>query len=358
MGDNQQTGASMTPPARADDTASSATACYACGAPARGEFCALCGQKHDDMRRSIFSLARDFIEDTFNFDSRMWRTLGTLAAKPGVAPKAFAHGQRSRYTPPVRLFLVVSFLFFLTLSFTQTLFVAITMRGGDEPAGGGITLLQNNANAEASADADDSECSMVASLDFFVRASELDRDHDKWRECIAELQAKLSESVRSETEDAPPEAAESAERAITLVNTMADGVGRAIENPEAFNAVFNNWLPRILLLMAPVTALILILFIRGRDALFYDHLVLALYSHAMGFAAIGAAVVLTQAGLTFMGLVAAIFIYVYIVRSLKKAYGRGWVKTVWTATAGGFLYMLILSGIVLAIVYRAIMQGA
>ncbi len=60
-------------------------------------------------------LARDFIEDTFAFDSRMWRTLGLLASSPGVVPTNYSHGCRARYTPPVRLFLVVSFLASITL---------------------------------------------------------------------------------------------------------------------------------------------------------------------------------------------------------------------------------------------------
>ncbi len=86
-------------------------ACLSCGAASVAVFCANCGQKNDDLRRSIFLLARDFVEDTFSFDSRMWRTLGALVVAPGVVATNYAHGKRSRYTPPVRLFLVVSFIF-------------------------------------------------------------------------------------------------------------------------------------------------------------------------------------------------------------------------------------------------------
>ena len=35
---------------------------------------------------------------------------------------------------------------------------------------------------------------------------------------------------------------------------------------------------------------------------------------------------------------------------LKRAYGRGWIKTVWTASMSGFLYLTILFTIILVVV--------
>ena len=125
-------GEAIEPPAEAvigaAVAAGAALACLSCGAKIVGAWCANCGQKNDDMRRSVFVLFKDFIKDTFSFDSRMWRTLGLMAAAPGRVPTDYSHGKRSRYTPPVRLFLVVSFLFFLILGLTQTLFVAFDVK--------------------------------------------------------------------------------------------------------------------------------------------------------------------------------------------------------------------------------------
>lgn len=319
--------------------------CLSCGASTIGVYCVACGQKNDDLRRSIFLLARDFVEDTFSFDSRMWRTLGSLAISPGLVPKAFSHGKRSRYTPPVRLFLVVSFLFFLLLGLTNTYFVAVKVAPLDE-AGASITFLQNKDKDPK--ETGEQDCSMNASLTFFVRASELNRSKDDWSECVAELQAKLDASV----EEGGDEVTEDDRRALALIKKMAEGVRRAVEKPDAFNAAFDDWLPRVLLFMTPVSALILTIFLRGREALFFDHLVLAFYTHAFGFAVVSAAILLTQTGLPYAGFPAALLLGVYFVRSLKRAYGRGWVKTIWTAFAGGGLYLLILFLAVLAIVFQ------
>lgn len=78
-------GIAETPPADGVIGAAIATgaaaACLACGAAIVGPYCAKCGQKNDDMRRSSLVLARDFLKDKFAFDSRMWRTLGLMARR-------------------------------------------------------------------------------------------------------------------------------------------------------------------------------------------------------------------------------------------------------------------------------------
>lgn len=47
-----------------------AIGCLSCAAQIVGPYCANCGQKNDDMRRSLFVLFKDFVADTFSFDSR------------------------------------------------------------------------------------------------------------------------------------------------------------------------------------------------------------------------------------------------------------------------------------------------
>lgn len=56
---------------------------------------------------------RTFSAEVFEFDSRLWRSLGPLVRRPGFLTKEFVDGRRSRYLPPVRVYLVLSLLFFL-----------------------------------------------------------------------------------------------------------------------------------------------------------------------------------------------------------------------------------------------------
>lgn len=372
------------PPADAAMGAAFATGaalvCLSCAAKIAGPFCWNCGQKNDDMRRSTFVLFKDFIKDTFAFDSRMWRTLGLMAASPGAVPTNYSHGKRSRYTPPVRLFLVVSFLFFLVLSVTHTMFVAVEVRAktaeeiaaekaaletalaeaGPEARAALERTQINDAPGVITVDGDQSECDITASLRFFVRPQDLRVDEEKWRACSASITQAAQEEIKAgeELDELPVQAGVTEEDAARGFDRLMNGIDLIVANPVAFNNEINVWLPRVMFFMAPVLALILALFIRGRNALLFDHLVLSLYSHAMGFAIIGVAILLGQFGVPGVFPVAMSALGVYFVAALKRAYGRGWIKTVLTSVFAGLIYFLALTSVVGSIIANQIWRAA
>lgn len=353
-------------------------ACISCGAKIVGAWCAGCGQKNDDMRRSSIVLFKDFLVDTFSFDGRMWRTLGLLAASPGTVPSNYSHGKRSRYTPPVRLFLVVSFLFFLILSLTHTLIIAVEVcaRTPEETAKAKAALEEmlreagpeaadavRRARIEAKAnkgpvviDGQSLDCEIKAATRYFVRADDVRVDLDAWSRC----RDSLMQGIKAEVEGGEKSGAEVATgdaTALSMMERILGGLTRAIENPQAFNASLNDWLPRVMFLMTPALALILALFLRGRDALIFDHLVFALYAHAAAFAIIGLAVIAAQLRLPHVFTAASVALGLYFIIAIKRGYGRGWIKSAWTGVAAGLIYLFILSGAVMGIISNQVMQG-
>lgn len=58
-------------------------------------------------------LLREVVYETFELDGRAARTIRTLLLKPGILTCDFLAGHRKRYTPPFRLYLVISLLFFV-----------------------------------------------------------------------------------------------------------------------------------------------------------------------------------------------------------------------------------------------------
>ncbi|MEM7280178.1 MAG: DUF3667 domain-containing protein [Pseudomonadota bacterium] len=59
---------------------------------------------------------RSLIGDLFELDSRLWRSLISLLVKPGFLTKEYLNGKRAYYTPPLRMYLVLSIVFFLLAS--------------------------------------------------------------------------------------------------------------------------------------------------------------------------------------------------------------------------------------------------
>jgi len=88
------------------------TSCRNCNTPLDGTYCPNCGQKTIDLERPLLELLKEIINETFDIDGRAFRTLSTLLSRPGVLTSEFLAGHRRRYTPPFRLYLVISVLFF------------------------------------------------------------------------------------------------------------------------------------------------------------------------------------------------------------------------------------------------------
>lgn len=80
------------------------------------EYCPKCGQENHIKRASIKLITKDFLKDYWTFDSKLFRSLIPLLFKPGFLTKEFIEGKRQRYIPPVRLYIFVSFVFFLISS--------------------------------------------------------------------------------------------------------------------------------------------------------------------------------------------------------------------------------------------------
>lgn len=90
------------------------TDCLNCGATLHGPYCAQCGQKHIPQQRwSLKHLLGDVVEQLSDLDNRTFRTLRETLIQPGLVARRYSHGQRARYTSPIKLLLVAFFVFFL-----------------------------------------------------------------------------------------------------------------------------------------------------------------------------------------------------------------------------------------------------
>src|SRR5688572_7002723 len=90
--------------------------CANCHAALAGEYCGVCGQRHEPHVHTVAHFAGEAFESVSHADSRLWRTLWYLLARPGFLTREFFAGRRVRYLPPFRLYLVLSVLMFLLTS--------------------------------------------------------------------------------------------------------------------------------------------------------------------------------------------------------------------------------------------------
>jgi hypothetical protein len=90
-------------------------ACPTCGAVTQGYFCSQCGEKwlasHD---RSLWHYVQEAIELITHFDSKLLRSVGMLVSRPGFMSSEYLEGRRVRYMSPLRLFVLVSVVYYVS----------------------------------------------------------------------------------------------------------------------------------------------------------------------------------------------------------------------------------------------------
>jgi len=115
-----------------------------------------------------------------------------------------------------------------------------------------------------------------------------------------------------------------------------------MRNPEIINRGLFKYLPRLMFFMMPLSMLIGAIFIRGKRALLFDHLVHSAYIHGVMFLLILIGVIAGPfAPGKFLPITLLCLMTLYLPISLKRMFGRGWFKTILTSYSVAFIYLLI-----------------
>lgn len=367
--------------------------CFSCGETVRGLYCVHCGQKNDDYRRSILRLVGEFIGSFTAIESRIWRTWATLLFKPGKVAREFADGARMKWSSPVRVFLTISILLFGFLTLTQTQLVSIDInvlpkKGITKPHSeltahdlrikGGVKFFETKKQIDArnktrnfdlidkwirsgviiNFNSNDDKITPKTSIENpnkpSIKSDKNDKTEAKNAIKVDELNRNLADVKQQAHSKLSPEEKlklKISQRNKSLDDILKDRALSVIRNPMPVNAIIYKWLPRIMFLMMPITMFIAIIFIRGRgNALLYDHLVHAAYIHSVAFFLLFIGILLMR---FFPGVwiakILVVIMLIYLPLSLKRMFGRGWIKTIWASYSVGFIYVFSFIFILLAI---------
>ena len=91
--------------------------CRNCGHATVENFCARCGQENTHHVLPLAELLRDVLDEFVKFDSRLLVTLKPLFTRPGFLTNEFLAGRRAGYIAPLRLYFMVSTVYFLAFSY-------------------------------------------------------------------------------------------------------------------------------------------------------------------------------------------------------------------------------------------------
>lgn len=79
-------------------------------------YCPKCGQVNHDLKIPLKHLIHEFFESIFHLDGKIWITLKYFFLYPGRLTDEYLKGHRTKFIPPIRLFIFFGFIYFLFLS--------------------------------------------------------------------------------------------------------------------------------------------------------------------------------------------------------------------------------------------------
>ena len=88
------------------------TYCKNCGTRLEGMYCHHCGQYALDTEQPFWKYVRQYFENVYQFDTKVWRTLWYMFTRPGFLTAEFNAGKINSYVHPFRLYMCISVVFF------------------------------------------------------------------------------------------------------------------------------------------------------------------------------------------------------------------------------------------------------
>jgi hypothetical protein len=264
-----------------------AAQCDNCGAPVAGKYCSNCGQRLEHKIHSVLHFAQEATEDLTHADSRLWATILALVFKPGLLTREFLSGRRARYLPPLRLYLVLSVLFFLVLGFSHQ---------------ARIVSIKSRDNGTSSVE--------------LVRPDEVEAFAAK----PGETPQQREDRICNPDYDGPAPS--------LFVPLLKQGCRRFLaDGGRTASEAFVHNLPRALFILLPALALVMnVLYWRPRHY-YVEHLLFFLHNHAFGFLVFALLIPTTRFVPPAIGkwLTIIVWLYVpyYLFVSMRRVYGQG-----------------------------------
>ncbi len=302
--------------------------CPNCSTPLSGAFCYQCGQKQKGADRYLWEILNEAFEGIFSWNSKAWLTTASMFFKPGFLTAEHFAGRRARYVSPLRLYIITSVGFFLTLTLIN--FFGNSSQSIDEQ---GATQIQKEVSQERETSAghgdgrDGNSKSDVPNTD--------------------ESSVTISADLPFISDDKEKELADKATKL-------------ALSNPRELASKIIDSLPAISFILLPLYALTFKLFFLKAKRYYAQHMVLALHTGSFFFAAYTIMIIGQQTlGLQQQNWYPFVFVIwsnLYLLFSLKRVFAQGWGITIVKSFGIGWIYFITtVLGLVMASIIGVIL---
>ncbi len=331
--------------------------CLNCGARVEERFCTRCGQENVEIKESFGHLIGHFFSDLTHYDSKFFVTIKDLLFKPGFLTNEYLAGRRANYLHPVRMYVFVSFLYFLvSLSFndnehrSEEAIAQIAAQDTRRQIADSLNSLLPAGNANAA------ENKMKDSLIRQMRAKVgPDSLPDKNITILFDLKYNDLVAFDSVQQKLPEQRREKGLKPWLYrhwQNTI-DMYGRKGANMLVRNRTAHV-IPKMMFILLPLFALLLEIFYNRKKYFYSDHVIFSLHFHTAVFLIFLFFAIIS---LLFPTLardarnVEILLAAIYLALALKRTYGQSTIRTIVKTIALTILYSIfILAGYVILII--------
>lgn len=317
--------------------------CLNCGTKLIDDFCHHCGQKDIPKRQTLGELLANFISSFWSYEGKFLLTSKYLITRPGFLAKEYNSGRRESYYHPARMYVFISFIFFL-------IFFSLPDSGQTDnliKVSDKKTANREMEKLDSVMAGDSTLRTVMPGLADSIKSKAAKKKKDgNFRlsssdyESVAQYDS-LQQSLPGDKRDGW------VKRKFTVrgIELNEKYKGDMSGFGKDFGKAFMENFSKILFFLLPVFALILKLLYVRRDFYYSEHLVFSIYYYNFVYLA-GSVYMLVNLvpSLGWLAALIALWIYVYLLISMKRMYGQSWRKTVFKYVI--FLFAFLLSAAV------------
>ncbi len=303
--------------------------CMNCLSPMQdgAHYCENCGQKrigpHD---HSVWHLTVEAVGDFFHVDSKFFTTIRPLMFRPGLLTSEYLTGRRARYFHPIKMFLFLSFLYFLTSGILDH-----SKQEGRDDLDRPASMVKDTATGQAK------RGTYTLSLNK-AYAKGINIPDDSLRKLVHKYGLNQFVSIRF------PEASVYQRYIIKkVIKNRLDGLGNMDE-------AMGKTLPKMVFIFIPFFAFLLKLVYRKKRLPYFDHVVFSLHFLSFFFLLFWIKELISLLSWWFNPLMVMLLLG-YLFFALRNVYGlKNWA-TLWK-------FFLFLIGSLFALLIFIILSGA
>ncbi len=324
--------------------------CLNCETKLIDVFCHHCGQKDLPRRQTLGELFSNFISSFWSYEGKFFLTTKFLITRPGFLATEYNKGKRESYYHPARMYVFISFVFFLLL---------FSLPDSDKDGEGSREMTKEELQKLNS---DLKEAGLDSSSRDSLKRSIAAVATDSTDALVFGKKGKKKKNSNSFSFTGPGFKSEkeydSAQNLLpvekrdgwfaTLLNRRAAELNERYKDDdksfsEDFSKAFLDNFSKVLFYLLPIFAILLKLFYIRRDFFYSEHLVFSIYYYNFFYLAASLQLLVGLVPwLSWAETAIGFWIFFYLLFAMKRMYGQSWRKTSLKFALFAFVFMFFL----------------